>query len=334
MTTEGLGGTVSGLFGARQPERGSIAPQSSESVVLSTLAGGIAGRFDGFLSEQHSAEVATTSYPVEDGETRIDHAVRLPLKLTLEGWTSTWRPIGAGSSADERPADAWQYILDLMDRREAITVTTALATYENMLVTKASAPADRSTGGSLRFTLELEEILRGELRDTSVPSATTGPAADRIESADLGNVVTEFVSDDETAYLRSEMEYLGLQGEDEGDRFSVIQRVTPMERIPVDPQAPNQSLKISLGGRKYQLKLAWLPLPKTWRLSVNGSGGEMILAGRQIVPSNRIVRSPHFPGDLVAVGSTVAGPFDRNAWQTHDLIYLTPESVDEVDWLL
>ncbi len=333
MTTEGLEGTVSGLFGTRQPERGSIAPQSSESVVLSTLAGGIAGRFDGFLSEQHTVEVATTSYPVEDGETRIDHAVRQPLKLTLEGWTSTWRPIGAGSSADERPADAWQYILDLMDRRETITVATFLATYENLLITKASAPVDRSTGGSLRFTLELEEVLRGELRgELRDTSASTGPAADRIGTLDHGNVVPQFVSEEDASYLQSEMEYLGVDESDEGERFQVVE----MRRIQLDESAPRQTMNPQLGANRYHLQLSWLPSSSSWQLSVYDSRDAAVVLGRQIVSRNRIVKSPAFPGDLVAApkSGNRDAVLDRNGWQTHDLVYLSPEDVQAVDWVL
>lgn len=326
MTTEGLEGTISGLFGARQP-----LPRLTESVVISGESSVLTASIDGMLSESHQAELTATDYPVEGEGGRVDHAIRKPLKLTLEGWVSSWRPFSAGST----PTEVWAEILAFMDRREIVSVTTGLATYDQMLITKASAPVDRTTGTALRFTMELVEVLRGRLVETPGPSATTGPAADRIDSLDLGNVELSFVSDDEAAYFRSEMEYLGLK-EGSEDRFTVVEAPPRLKKIEVDPRSSNQSMNLQLPGVRYRLRLAWQETTESWHLSIHGSDDSPIALSRRIAPRNRIVNSRNFLGEMAACqrSGNQGSPFDRNCWNTHDLLYLSPGEVEKVDWLL
>ena len=122
-----------------------------------------------------------------------DHAVRLPDKLVMKGWVSDLMP--ADTQSFERPLAsrgriAWQHIQRLMNARELVTVATALNTYPHMLITKATAPVDRTTGRALRFTLELNEILFEAL--TVEPGVLTlvaadgGPAEDRTDGIDRG----------------------------------------------------------------------------------------------------------------------------------------------------
>ena len=155
------------------------------------------GRVDGYLSEEHEANVAHTTYPVESGASLTDHALRRPNKLKLEGWVSDLLPSDTAilslPLAQRAPA-AWREIDRLMNARQPLMVVTGLKVYRNMLLTKASAPVNSSTGLGLRFTLELEEVLFRPLREvvgglTLVP-APTGPAAERTASVNRGQVET------------------------------------------------------------------------------------------------------------------------------------------------
>ena len=149
---------------------------------------------DGFYAEQHKVSVSKTAYPVESGASVTDHAVREPNKLKLQGWVSDLMPAPLAIpwvSRSERGAGAWLEILRVMEAREPLTVITALAVYQNMLLVSAEAPVDRTTGLSLVFTLDLEEVLvspavRQEGRELG--SVSQGPAANRLGAVRRGRV--------------------------------------------------------------------------------------------------------------------------------------------------
>ena len=150
---------------------------------------------DGYYAEEHKLKVSKTTYPVESGASLVDHAVREPNKLKLQGWVSELMPSPDASLAtanSERGTAAWVEILRLMEERQPLTVVTALAVYVNMLITSATAPVDRTTGLSLQFTIELEEVLfknvSREASGTDVPPSS-GPAADRLGAIRRGRVI-------------------------------------------------------------------------------------------------------------------------------------------------
>ncbi len=150
---------------------------------------------DGYYAEEHKLKVSKTSYPVESGATLVDHAVREPNKLKLQGWVSDLMPSASATLTavrSERGTAAWLEILRVMEERQPLSVVTALAVYDNMLITSATAPVDRTTGLSLRFTIELEEVLlRNVSRDAFGPETapSRGPAADRLGATRRGRVM-------------------------------------------------------------------------------------------------------------------------------------------------
>ena len=152
----------------------------------------LSGSVDGFLSETHELRVSKTTYPVESGQSLIDHAVMEPRTLELEGWVSDLlvpesRPFGQpryGSSAE-----AWEEISELVRTRKPVSVITMLGLYENMLITSVKAPVDRTTGRALRFDMELEEVLFRDLERGVAPAPVrTGPAGDRPTESNRGKV--------------------------------------------------------------------------------------------------------------------------------------------------
>lgn len=148
---------------------------------------------DGYYAEQHKIRVSKTAYPVESGASLTDHAVREPTKLKLMGWVSDLMPAQAAIprvALSERGSAAWLEILRVLEEREPLTVVTALAVYQNMLLTAAEAPVDSTTGLSLRFTLDLEEVLltnptRG---DGPLVTVSRGPAANRLGAVRRGRL--------------------------------------------------------------------------------------------------------------------------------------------------
>ena len=150
---------------------------------------------DGYSAEEHEVAVTPTSYPVETGVSLTDHAVREPIKLKLHGWVSDLMPARRLGQVyldlADRGAAAWLAIVRATDRRRPLRVVTSLASYENMLITKASAGVNDRTGLGLQFVLELQEILISsvtEAADTDAASAG-GPARDRLGVSSRGRVL-------------------------------------------------------------------------------------------------------------------------------------------------
>ena len=161
----------------------------------------LARHVDGYEAEEHKLKVRKTTYPVESGRTLVDHAVKEPYKLKLRGWVSDLMPSAAVSQnlpLPYRGSAAWRQILQVMDEREPITVITTLGAYENMLIVSATAPIDRTTGNSLRFTIELEEMLLRTAGGSTLTynlTAASGPAEHRLGTSSRGRVHAPAVQD-------------------------------------------------------------------------------------------------------------------------------------------
>lgn len=148
----------------------------------------LTGVADLYHEEEHEVTVSKTRQPLESGATLTDHAVRLPRRLKLQGMVSDL----VVTRGRERAADAWHRILALADARTRFDVFTPIAVYPNMMLVNAKTPRNRSTGGGLMFTLELEEVLIVALGTGGLPQVfLSGPATDRGGEFALGNVQAE-----------------------------------------------------------------------------------------------------------------------------------------------
>lgn len=158
----------------------------------------LAGRVDAWPVEEHLLEMATTENPIESGSTLTDHAVRRRERLTLTGWVADLLPAAGNERATgaHRAAEAWARIATMFRERQPVTVHTELRTYQNMLITRATAPVDVGTGRSLRFELRLAELLFADtelLRLAPDTVSEDGPAADRVSTVDGGDRRSETV---------------------------------------------------------------------------------------------------------------------------------------------
>jgi len=114
------------------------------------------------MREDHRYSSRVTNYPVEDGSSLSDHIINEPPVVTLEGIV-TDTPL-AILTFFNRSVDAFNRLIEIHENRELVTVVTGIKVYQNMAITVLDIPRDLTTGQSLRFTIELQNVLL----DTSV----------------------------------------------------------------------------------------------------------------------------------------------------------------------
>ncbi len=134
---------------------------------------------DGWPELTHKLETTTGGEPVEDGRKVTDHAVARQAKLVLTGWVSDF-------NGGDRPAQAWEAIRRRHKGVKPVAVVTEWGFYPEMLIVRAEAP---QTGRGMRFTLELEEVIRVGVIDTDLPGQNgSGPAQGRSAEVERGRV--------------------------------------------------------------------------------------------------------------------------------------------------
>ena len=151
----------------------------------------LAGRVDSFPVSRHRLDLGSTENPVESGGTLTDNAVKRREKLKLDGWVSDLLPAPGNTLSHDRATDAWGAIVSLFVSRTPVTIVTPLRVYHNMIVNRAEADENKRTGRSLRFTLELAEIIFSETEITRLNANNVdenGPAADRTSIVDRGDI--------------------------------------------------------------------------------------------------------------------------------------------------
>ena len=160
---------------------------------------GLSVVIDDYLSERHEARVSVSAHPVESGTRVSDHAVRDPYHLELVGYVSDVLAPGIqgfvpdfaalfsvltrrGAPLEERATRAWAAILAAIDPPQTLDVITLLGHYTSMVITKADAPQDNTTGRGLLVTLQLDELqVAGSIVSLAAPAAVSGPAVDRAD---------------------------------------------------------------------------------------------------------------------------------------------------------
>lgn len=114
------------------------------------------------LREDHKYNSRVTTYPIEEGSTLSDHIINEPDIVVLEGIV-TDTPLGF-LSLFNRSVDTFNRLIQIHERREIVTLVTGLKVYPNMTITNLEVPREVRTGQSLRFIIELQEVII----DTSV----------------------------------------------------------------------------------------------------------------------------------------------------------------------
>ena len=170
-----------------QPIIGAAGTVAASSFNFLTFRAGVAsvvplaGVIDTIPEEQHAIEVGVSQYPIETGATLTDHVFIKPKKLTITAYVSDLLvPVSSTLTTPYRDSEAWKKIVDQILKREVLTVVTLLTTYQNMILTGASAPKNSSNGRSLIVNMSFEESLIANSQSTQLPSdQLTGDATDK-----------------------------------------------------------------------------------------------------------------------------------------------------------
>ena len=164
-----------------------VSPNDVTEVVISELAPSA----DGWFSRDHTLATRTTEYPVEAGANLTDHARDEPNRLSFSGWVSdlvAYPGVLTNAVFEFRGLEAWQNIVSLRERKVLSTVTTPIASYLNMLLTKAEAHEGPTTGRGLTFTLEFQQVLRSTDMEATIQRPATGAAENRLDMQTVNRV--------------------------------------------------------------------------------------------------------------------------------------------------
>lgn len=106
-----------------------------------------------------------------------------------------------------------------------------------------------------------------------------------------------------------------------------------MQIVPLSGSA-QQALTTLLGNQTVTLRVRWLPLAKSWVLTVD-HGATRLVTARQLTPWERVLRAAGhgFDGDflVVAARGQDTAAMGRRTWvHTHALWYLTAAELADV----
>ena len=311
-----------------------LYPKTSTSI--SVLG---SGRIDGYFSEEHRVGLRKTKYPVESGATLTDNAVSIPERLRLEGLVSDLLPAPGNTLSPDRAPDTWAAIVALAKARTTFDVVTALKVYSNMLIVRAEAPRNNLTGNSLRFTLDLEELLLGETEILKVGEEDAGPlASERISAIDGGDRTSTYVpvAAQNRDFVRDTVDTVSRQSGTAQNQFSLLQPVDPNQKLTLPDvagqgqQVPflsrvRETFRTRLGGKPVRFDKVFQPVDQSWymSLSVADVARTPITTGVRLL--GRAVPLATLPANALGGQLFVDGVGDpgRDAWGTsHRLIYM------------
>ena len=130
---------------------------------------------DVLLTEDIEYDGEVTRYPVEDGSEISDHIMEGSKTIKISGTTSNAEAWAFNlSSGKARLISVLETMETLKKERKLITVTTALARYENMGLEKLRASRSNNSprdGNWIDVTAELRRVQTVTLRTADVPAA-------------------------------------------------------------------------------------------------------------------------------------------------------------------
>lgn len=106
-------------------------------------------------------------HPIEKGCAISDHAFKLPVECVMRCGFSDSTGMYEGYSRM-----AWQYFIELQNKREPFTVTTPKRTYEDMLVSFLNVTEDEETAHALRINVGLRQVIITTTSSTPGPQVT------------------------------------------------------------------------------------------------------------------------------------------------------------------
>lgn len=152
---------------------------------------------DAFISENYTFSNSATEIPIENGVTITDNIVEEPDEIQIEGFVGSIE-FESNNSVNENTINglipitntrrdrAYNELVKLMKDKEAITITTGLSVYDNMVITSLEIPRDVNNGKDLHFTMTLRKLqmISSETVKVSINriSSSAGDAGSTIQS--------------------------------------------------------------------------------------------------------------------------------------------------------
>jgi hypothetical protein len=142
--------------------------------------------FDAVLRAEHRQELRHTEHPIQSGSSITDHAYLMPARVTLEvGFSDCMARYKAGqyTSNSSKSISAYQTLLALQGSRVPLSLSTRLASYDNMVIESIGAVESYATKFSGRFSVVFTQII--------VASLATQTVSARPDSTDVTNEGTK-----------------------------------------------------------------------------------------------------------------------------------------------
>ena len=156
--------------------------------------------FDGTMRADHDQESVITLNPVQSGAPIADHAYVVPSRLTVEllmsdamqSYTS-----GQFAGGASRSVSAYQLLKKAQKQKWLLTVTTRLASYDNMVITSVHGAESPETRYGAKFSVTFTQILTASVEAVNtrflVPDESARPQA--TENTNVGQLPAEEVPD-------------------------------------------------------------------------------------------------------------------------------------------
>jgi hypothetical protein len=141
--------------------------------------------FDAFLSENHEGSVRITDHPVQTGTNISDHAYNMPDTLTVDILVSDVMDVfyaGQFSGGLTKSISAYEKLRELKEKRQPLSVTTRLRTYDNMVIENMSTRDTYKTSESLRCSVSFRQILTATVFLEKVSLKTSTKEEQRVGS--------------------------------------------------------------------------------------------------------------------------------------------------------
>ena len=129
---------------------------------------------DVVISEEHDDEVTITRHPVDTGAPIADHAYKNPAILSVRfAWSdssSLLNTLASGSTLRgiSGTNEVYKTLLELMNRRSLLTVSTGKRLYQSMVITKLSTTSTAETETALICDITFEEVILVSTRTTTL----------------------------------------------------------------------------------------------------------------------------------------------------------------------
>lgn len=150
---------------------------------------------DIILSENHSKDARVTENPLQDGRAVSDgiylelregnftalvsnHSLK-HVEEVSEQTTDALLDLAQWQPLKNRAREAWEELKSLMDRKELVTIVTALEVYDNVAITHIGAPRDGDSGDAQEFEISFKEVKKVQLREDKVSA--------QVQPSDMGS---------------------------------------------------------------------------------------------------------------------------------------------------